>query len=552
MRRAVAAVAAGLGLAACATSAAPPAAHSSSAYADYLIGRIANMNDDHAIAAERYFAALARSPRDETLLNGALVATLASGDIARARRAARMAPLSDAPGYAHLIRAGDALIASRYRASNTETMRVEGPAAEELLARMIQVWAQTGQGNVDQIMVDLAPLSQIRPYGGLFAYQQAMALDYVGRQEEALAAYETANAGGLWLPAGIERHADLLARRGARDQAIALLREDGNRANPALVAALTRVEAGGDAASSPLTPARGASVGLYGMSAIFLQEHDATNGLAALTLSLMLDPAFDGARIAFAQQQTTLGHTALARQTLAGVAATSPYAGTAQIMDAWVLLDAGDSEGALTLARANADAGDPRGIRNLADMYRNLDRYGEAEPLYGRLIEAQPRDWRLYFARGAVRERLGRWPEAEADLQQALQLSPNQPDVLNYLGYTWVDRGERMQEGMAMIERAVALRPSSGAIIDSLGWAHYRLGDYAQAVDMLERAVELEPADATLNDHLGDVYWRLGRRIEARFQWERALSFAPDNADAIRAKIASGLPAEPARRSATR
>lgn len=103
-----------------------------------------------------------------------------------------------------------------------------------------------------------------------------------------------------------------------------------------------------------------------------------------------------------------------------------------------------------------------------------------------------------------------------------------------------------------MIERAVALRPSSGAIIDSLGWAHYRLGDYAQAVDMLERAVELEPADPTLNDHLGDVYWRLGRRIEARFQWERALSFEPDNADSIRAKIAGGLPAEPARRSATR
>jgi tetratricopeptide (TPR) repeat protein len=552
MRRAIAALAAGFGLAACATGATPPPAHSSSAYADYLIGRIANMNDDHGVAADRYFAALSRAPRDESLLNGALVATLASGDVQRARRAARMAPLEGAPGYAHLIRATDALVAGRYAASNTETMRVEGPAAEELLARMLQVWAQTGRGDVDQIMVDLAPLSQIRPYGALFAYQQAMALDYVGRDAEALAAYQTANTGGLWLPAGIERHADLLVRTGARDQAIALLSEDGNRTNPALVAALTRVEGGGAAAASPLTPARGAAVGLYGMSAIFLQEHDNTSGLAALTLSMMLDPAFDGARIAFAQQQAALGHVALARETLAGVSEASPYHGTARIMDAWVLLDAGDEEGALVLARANAESGDPRAVRTLADMYRNMDRYAEAEPLYGQLIELQPRDWRLYFARGAARERTGRWAEGEADLQRALQLSPDQPDVLNYLGYTWVDRGEHMSEGLAMIERAVELRPNSGAIIDSLGWAHYRMGHHAQALDLLERAVALEPSDATLNDHLGDVYWRLGRRIEARFQWERALTFEPSDADAIRAKIANGLPAEPTTRSATR
>jgi Flp pilus assembly protein TadD len=221
-------------------------------------------------------------------------------------------------------------------------------------------------------------------------------------------------------------------------------------------------------------------------------------------------------------------------------------------MDAWVLLDAGDQEGALALARMNAETGDARAIRTLADMYRNMERYGEAEPRYGQLIGLQPRDWRLYFARGAARERIGRWADAEADLRHALELSPEQPDVLNYLGYTWVDRGERVPEGLAMIERAVALRPNSGSIIDSLGWAHYRMGDYAQAQDLLERVVELEPADATLNDHLGDVYWRLGRRIEARFQWERALMLNASGADAIRAKIANGLPAEPARRSATR
>src|SRR5690606_5409856 len=145
-------------------------------------------------------------------------------------------------------------------------------------------------------------------------------------------------------------------------------------------------------------------------------------------------------------------------------------------------------------------------------------------------------NWRLHFARAAARDSLGRWGDAEADLRQALALAPDQPDVMNYLGYTWVDRGENLQEGMALIRRAAELRPSSGAIVDSLGWAHYRLGDYRQAVLFLERAVELEPGSATLNDHLGDAYWRLGRRTEARFQWRRALTQQPDDPAAIEAK----------------
>jgi Flp pilus assembly protein TadD len=215
-------------------------------------------------------------------------------------------------------------------------------------------------------------------------------------------------------------------------------------------------------------------------------------------------------------------------------------------------MDSGREEEALALAQANAASGDARSLRTLADMYRNLGRHGDGEQIYSALIAQSVDDWRLYFARGAARERLGRWPEAESDLQRALELSPEQADVMNYLGYSWIDRGERLQEGLALIERAVALKPDSSAIIDSLGWAHYRLGDYALALDLIERAVELQPGDATLNDHLGDVYWRLGRRIEARFQWRHALTLSPEDPDAIEAKLANGLPAEAPHRSAAR
>jgi tetratricopeptide (TPR) repeat protein len=461
-----------------------------------------------------------------------------------------MAPANDAPAYAHLVRAADALAAQRWRTAGAEIDRLQGAAAEELIGRMLVVWVRAAEGRIEEVTVDLAPLAAIRPYGGLFAYQQAMALDYADQDEEALAAYETAQRGGLWLPAGVERHADLLVRLGRRDEAVRVLAADANRSNPALAAALARVEAGGAAAAEPLTPARGAAVGLYGLSAIFLGESDSTNGLAALTLALMMDPAYDGARLAFAQEHARLGHIDLARASLARVAPHSPYAGAARVLESWALLDAGAETEALDMARANAASGDARAQRTLADMYRNLGRYQDAEPIYSRMLADNPADWRLYFARGAARERLRRWPEAEADLRRALELSPDQPEVLNYLGYSWVDRGEHLQEGLAMIRRAVELRPNSGAIIDSLGWAYYRMGDYAQALDHIERAVELEPADATLNDHLGDVYWRLGRRIEARFQWQRALTLEPDDRAAIESKLANGLPPAPAARAA--
>jgi tetratricopeptide (TPR) repeat protein len=538
-------------LAACAT-APSAAAPESRSYADFLIGRVANARSDHTAAADRYFAALARSPGDKALIEGAIVASLASGDQERARRAARLAQRSDGPAYAHIVRASDALVAQRYAQARAELDRVEGTAAEELLARMLAVWAEAGQGGRNEVVAQLAPLASIRPYGALFSYQQAMVLDYRGEADAALAAYNAAAQGGLWLPSGVARHADLLARMGRRAEALALLNAEGSAANPGLLAARTRIEGGDTATMDRLTPARGAATALYGLSALFRQEHDSTNSLSALTLSLMLDPGFDGARLALAQQQADLGNVDRARAVLAEIDAHSAYGLNARILDAWILYDSGDEDAALALALTNAQSDDPRARRALADMYRGAGHFAEAEPLYSGLISEQPLEWRLYFSRGASRERLGRWPEAEADLQRALELSPDQPDVLNYLGYSWVDRGERLQEGLAMIRRAAELRPMSGAIIDSLGWAYYRLGDYAQAVEWLEAAVRLEPSDATLNDHLGDVYWRLGRRIEARFQWRRAMTLDPDDPEAIRLKIENGLPAEPPARSATR
>lgn len=536
-------------LAACATAPEPP--HGPS-YADRLVGRLANLRQDHAAAAERYFEAVRREPHNIALIDSAVMSSLAAGDAQRARQAARMAPTREAHAYARLVRAADRLAAARERDAAGELRGVDGGSAEALIARLMLVWPRAAAGEVDNVIADLAPLASIRPYGGLFAYQQALALDFAGRTEEALANYHAAAQGGMFLPPAIERHADLLVRAGRRDEAAALLATEAFSGNPALTAARARLAADENAQASPLSPARGAAIGLYGLAAIFQQEHDATHALVALTLALMLDPELDAARLMFAQVQSGLGNVELAQAALSAVPAASPYASSARVMEAWSLIDRGRSDEAIAIARSASQSGDPRARRALADMYRSLQRYEEADVLYTELIAAAPNDWRLYFSRGAARERMDRWPDAEADFRRALELSPDQPDVMNYLGYTWVDRGEHLQEGLAMIQRAVELRPDSGAIVDSLGWAYFRLGDYAQALEHLERAVALEPADPTLNDHLGDVYWRMGRRIEARFQWQRALSLEPDNAAAIEAKLEQGLPEQPPAHSATR
>jgi Flp pilus assembly protein TadD len=147
------------------------------------------------------------------------------------------------------------------------------------------------------------------------------------------------------------------------------------------------------------------------------------------------------------------------------------------------------------------------------------------------------------YLRAVALEQAGRWPEAERDLQAALKVNPDEPELLNFLGYSWIDRNERLAEALAMVEKAVAARPQSGAMLDSLGWAYFRLGDYKAAVEKLEAAVELEPGDPDVNGHLGDAYWKVGRFIEARFQWRRVLSLEPTDKQKVESeeKLKNGL-----------
>jgi Flp pilus assembly protein TadD len=244
-----------------------------------------------------------------------------------------------------------------------------------------------------------------------------------------------------------------------------------------------------------------------------------------------------------------MGRYDLAEATYREVPETDPSYHAAELGRADALRSAGKEDAAIevlqSLSKTHSEL--PVVHLTLGDFYRADERYAEAVKAYDKAISLyeNPQDarWFAYYTRGIAYERLGEWDNAEADFRKALELSPGQPQVLNYLGYSLVEMGTKLDEALGMIEQAVATSPNSGHIVDSLGWVLFQLGRYEEAAAQLERAAELMPVDPIVNDHLGDGYWAVGRKIEARFQWHRALSFDPEEEDAerIRRKLEVGL-----------
>jgi tetratricopeptide (TPR) repeat protein len=336
-----------------------------------------------------------------------------------------------------------------------------------------------------------------------------------------------------------------LERRGRRVDALALYESYLANEPSSLPVKTAKARAAAGKAPPPQPTIReGAAQAMLGATATMIQAQQTQTALAYLRLVLDLDPQKDAAWVMVGDIMQGSGDTEAARAAYSRPRPGSAEYGAAQAKLAWTYQAADDKATALKLARAGAASGDAEARITLADLLRSNEQYAEAaEILTGLINEAKTPDWRLRYSRGVAYERLNRWPEAQADLRAALEARPDEPELLNYLGYSLIDRGERLKEAMAMVEKAVASNPRSGAMIDSLGWAYYRLGDYKKAVEKLEQAVEFDAGDPDINNHLGDAYWKAGRRDEAQFQWRRVLTLNPDakmkaNAET---KLASGL-----------
>ena len=361
---------------------------------------------------------------------------------------------------------------------------------------------------------------------------QADLSERLGRMRETEADYKSLlrqnDPGGVTTLA----YGAFLERRGRADDARAIYEAALGR-NPDdadLAAALARVQ---DHGRAPALGAlrQGASRALILPAAGLIAQKQQGLALIDLRLALRLDPADDEAWLLVGDVLLP-GDVEAARAAYQHIGPGSEQYVPARDKLAASYQEAGDHDRALALAKETVTT-DPQSRDaqvTLANLLRDDAEYADSAAVLSKLIErtgARP-DWRLYFLRASAYDEIGDAEKTEADLQAALKLEPDEPELLNFQGYFWIDRGERLKEALAMVQRAVSAEPESGAMVDSLGWAYYRLGDYKSAVDRLQEAVTLDPSIPEVNDHLGDAYWRVGRKTEAVFQWRRALSLDPD------------------------
>ena len=421
-----------------------------------------------------------------------------------------------------------------------------------LLVPLAKGWLHTAAGSDAAALASLAPLAERDGYRSYYLFHAGLMHDLAGRREEAEALLREAVAlsGSAHRP--VAALGGLLARTGRMDEARAVY-EDYRAQNPASVWAERALAVAGAGPPPPLvSDAReGLAEALLGTAAALPYRENGDGGLIYARLALFLRDDLHTARFLIGEILDEADRLEAAVAAYRSIPAGSDFDWAARLRAASALVDLEREDEAVATLGAMTDERPERSdaATALGDAFRMSDRFEEAAAAYDTAIERlgsiEPRHWRLFYVRGIAFERTGAWSQAEADFQHALELEPDQPLVLNYLGYSWVEQRHNLDEARIMIEKAVALRPNDGYIVDSLGWAAYRLGDFEEAVVQLERAVELEAGDPIINDHLGDAYWQVGRLNEARFQWRRVLTLEPEDelAGQVRRKIAGGLSA---------
>ena len=526
-----------------------------SSLGDYLAGSYAlNVGelDRATVFLER---ALAADPASPDLTRQVFLLTLADGRYDRAVELAEATgPQAPADEEAQLLLALNDARAGRFDAAREGLARLNEGGIAGLVAPFLDAWAMFGEEGEDATEQSLARLQQGESLGPLNVYHAAMLLDLAGRRDRAEAMLREGMPDDRPAPVRlVQAQASLLVRQGDTDAALRLVREQvAERPDqPVLESVLAELEAGRSLPPPFDDPTGGMADALWGIAQALHQEQGGARAVLYARLALFLKPDLAEATLLIGDVFVDQQNFDAAIDTYEGIDDASPisFAGKLRIASALHELDRKEQAFELLEGLVAAEPERIQALVQLGNLLRRDEDYARAESAYSRAIERlgtpEREDWTLFYARGIAYERTKQWPQAEADFLQALELEPEQPFVLNYLGYSWVDMGMHLDKARGMLDRAVALRPNDGFIVDSVGWVHYRLGEYPQAVETLERAVELEPGDPVINDHLGDAYWRVGRQREARYQWQRALTLEPDEGliETIEQKLKSGLPA---------
>lgn len=520
----------------------------------YLAAREAAVANDFAAAARYSLQVLAADPGNLFLQEQALVAQIAMGDIAAAVSLAEsMAAGPQGSQMAALVRLADA--AQHGDFAKIEALVAEGTNTGPLLDGLLLAWAHLGAGQMSGALDGFKALIADENLTAFGLYHKALALASAGDFEGADAILSGVEAGPLRATRrSAIAHVQVLSQLDRNADALALI-EDlfGPDPDPDLAALKARLAAGEALPFALVSSARdGVAEVYYSVAGALNSETPDAYALVYARLAHYVRPDFADAVLLVANMLEAMGQYDLATEVYAQIERGAEAFHAAEMGRATALYEAGRQDAALEVLGALArDFPHLPGIWvALGDMQRRMQRYAEAATSYDHAVAIYgapaAEHWLLYYARGMANERAGAWGAAESDFRTALQLNPDQPQVLNYLGYSYVDRNENLDEALSMIERAVAELPDDGAIVDSLGWVLYRLGRYGEAVGHMEHAVEQMPVDSLVNDHLGDVYWAVGRQREAEFQWRRALSFGPETEEEvarIRRKLEVGLDA---------
>lgn len=520
---------------------------------NYLSAIVAGADRDTSAASVFFKEALRVDPRNPELIERAFVAALSNGNIREAIHLGERLVLRDPNnGVANLTLGVQGIKNHQWVNARSHLLRGGAARPQDVTATLLAAWTYAGASDERHALELLGRLDQ-DGFRVFRDYHAGLIADMLGDVNEATrrfkSIYETEK--------NTLRLVDAYARFTARHGNVAEARKAYEAFNkvlpdhPVVKAALADLDAGKPLAPLVRTAEQGAAEVLYGLGAAGGgREGDELASMIYLRLSLYLAPDNGLALITLADLYDRVKQDERAIEVYRMVGKDNPLRSNAEIQIGLTLDSIGRANESISHLKGIVKdrPKDLDAITSLGNVYSNEKKYPEAEALFTQAIDLvgkpQAGNWALFYRRGIAKERQKKWPAAEKDFRQALALYPDQPLVLNYLGYSWIDQGMNLDEGFGMLRRAVDLRPSDGYVVDSLGWAHYKLGQYADAVKDLERAVDLKPSDPVINDHLGDAYWRVGRRLEAKFQWNHARDLKPEPDDLARIvkKIDNGLP----------
>jgi tetratricopeptide (TPR) repeat protein len=527
-------------------------------FGEYLAGRHAQQRRDFTGAAKWFEKAIGDDPDSPEILSRTFLMEVSVGHFDRALTLApKELKLDPGDAVAQLVllsdrlKAGDAAGALKYAAA------LPSDGVHRFIAPFALAWTRVAAGDLAGADTALQGLDKFNGFQPLKIFQLALLYDFAKQTDKAQQYYEKALAGSEqlnWRLTDAASNFDL--RHGRAEQAKALYQKfsQQNAGSELASAALAARSSVGATQPTIRSPADGLAEAMFDLASVLNQAETIDLSLLYARFALNLRPQFGLAQLLLADVLSAQNKPEESLVVLSEIKPNSLYYPSARLRSAINLDTLERTDEAIAQLKTMA-AEQPQSVATevqLGDILRNKKRFAEAVTAYEEAIGraaavGMPERWSLFYDHGVALERSGQWQRAEQDLKHALELKPEQPLVLNYLGYSWIDRGENLDEGLKMIEKAVELRPDDGYIVDSLGWAHYRMGDYAGAVEQLEKAVELVPQDPTINDHLGDAYWQSGRLSEARYQWQRALQFGPQENEIkpIEEKLQSGLKTPP-------